>query len=83
MNIPFPAPFLFLIYIYIQKREHSFPHLSYLFFCYPYILFYYILYIYRNKLSRNFLPLSHSFIILLIYRMIYTLPAPVFSPQIK
>ena len=63
MNIPLPAlfpPFSIIYYIYIQKWEHSFPHLPFpatffLHLClslYPFII--YTLYIERSILSRNF-----------------------------
>ena len=74
MNISLSRPFstfsLSLLY-YIYIRETLFPARSLPFtthLCLPlYSFIIYTLYIERNILSRNFLPLFHTFIILLLY----------------
>lgn len=91
MNIsllrPFPPFFPLSLLYYIRK--HSFPHILYpltTFFphlCLPlYISIIYTLYIERSILSRNFLPLSYTFIILLLYIEEGTFYPPPFSPYI-
>lgn len=86
MNILFPTPFSFpylyyILYLYTKVRTlfpaTFFPATFFPRLCLPlYISIIYTLYIERNILSRHSLPLSYTFIILLIYRRGNTLPAP-------
>ena len=88
---PYSFPYLYytiIYYIYIQKRI-LFPALTFCpapFLPFPHVPFIiYTLYIERNILSATFYSfpaLSYTFIILLIYRMIHTFPAP-FLPFYK
>ena len=83
----FAPPFFFsflsiILYLYTKMRTlFPAPYLSrhFLTFTLIYSLLY-TLYIERSILSRNFLPLSHTFIILLIYIEWYTLCPPLFTP---